>query len=513
MRIVGDISRLNGLRFPRKTALRFGGDSLTFAQADTFANRAANVLREAGVQPGDRVALLSLNRLDYLPLLFATAKCGALCVPLNFRCSVDELAFMLADSQTATLLVGPGFESAGLALSERVPCLKTLLPLAPTAALGARPSLRECMAQAGDEVPQVAVDEEDGVFILYTSGTTGQPKGVVLSHRSIVEGACQTALAAGVRHEDTALVTVPLFHGGGLAVVSMSHLYLGASLVIHEKFDPAESLAAVASEGVTTFFGVPSQLFAVLEHPAMAHAALGPLRALWYGAAPMPPVLFERLQQRLPGIDFVQTYGQTETTLSACLGPEEHRTKPGATGRELPGIEYRVVDDDCRDVPPGGIGEILVRRDTGMLGYYGNPEQTAATIRDGWIHTGDLARIDEDRYITVVDRKRDVILSGGENIYPKEIEDLLLQHPAVAMAAVIGVPDERWGEVPKAFVIRRDGAAAGVAALESWLLQRLARYKRPRHWEFVDALPQTATGKVRKNELRERERAARGSVR
>lgn len=508
MRAVGDILRLNARRFPRKPGFRFGAGSLTFEQADEMANRAANGLRRIGVNPGDRVAMLALNRLDYLPLFFGTVRTGAMSVPLNFRCSVDELAYMLDDAQVATMLVGPGFEAVALALRERVRCLEALVAIGGGPDAGPMTPLDALLAAASPEAPGTAIDEASGAVIFYTSGTTGHPKGVVLSHRSIVEGACQTALVARIRSSDTALVTVPLFHGGGLAVVSMSHLYLGAGLVIHDKADPGEALRSIAGDGITTYFGVPSQLFAMLEHPDLKDADLGSLRSLWYGAAPMPPVVLQRLQAMLPRLDFVQTYGQTETTLTACLGPEEHFSKPGATGRELPGVEIRVVDDEGREVSPGGVGEILVRRESGMIGYYGNPQQTAETIRDGWIHTGDLARIDEDRYITIVDRKKDMILSGGENIYPKEVEDVLLQHPAVAQVAVIGVPDERWGEVPKAYVVPRTAAAADAAVLEAWCVERLARYKRPRHWSFVQGLPMTATGKVRKNLLREIDRQA-----
>lgn len=508
MRVVGDIIRLNAKRFPNKIGFRFGRQSLTFAAANDLANRVSNGLRQHGVKPTDRVALLALNRLDYLPIVFATAKCGAMSVPLNFRCTVDELTYMLIDAQVETLIVGPGFEASGKMLIDRVPSLKRLIAIECSADSVGMNCMDELIASGAPDEPAIDICEESGVVILYTSGTTGHPKGAVLSHRSVVDGACQTALATRIRHADTALVTVPLFHGGGLAVVSMSHLYLGAGLVIHEKFDPDETLRSLADDSVTTFFGVPAQLIAMLGNPGFNEAKLGNLRSLWYGAAPMPPVVLKALQDLLPNLDFVQTYGQTETTLTTCLGPEEHRTKPGATGRELPGIEIRIVNDDGQDVPAGGVGEILVRRLTGMIEYYGNPQQTAATIKDGWIYTGDLARIDQDRFITIVDRKRDVIMSGGENVYPKEIEDLVIQHEAVAQIAVIGVPNDRWGEVTKAFVVLKPSSCATATDLDAWCLNRLARYKRPREWEFVTALPMTATGKVRKNVLRQMAKTA-----
>ena len=501
MRLVGDISRLNARRFPQKPALCCAGRVLTHGAADELANRVANGLRAQGVRPGDRVAILSANSLEYIPLVFAAAKCAAFCVPLNFRSSVDELVYMLNDAQVETLFVGPGFASTAAALRQRVSSLSRMISIAP--GVDGMTDLETLASAASPSDPGLEADEESGVVILYTSGTTGHPKGAVLSHRSVVEGAFQTALATEVRHTDSVLVSVPLFHGGGLMVVSMPHLVLGATLVIQEKFDPVGTLRATDTEAVTTFFGVPAQYAALLDVTGVEDYALRRLRTLWYGAAPMPPATLQRLLALWPQLRFVQSYGQTETTLIASLGPDEHFSKPGATGRELPGIEMRVVNEDGDDVPAGAVGEIIVRRRTGMLGYYNNPQQTQEAIRDGWIYTGDLARIDADRYITVVDRKRDVIVSGGENIYPKEIEDLLGQHPAIAQVAVIGVPDAKWGELPQAFVVLRAHAATDADALNTWCLERMARYKRPRRWVFVDALPATATGKVRKNVLRQ----------
>lgn len=512
MRVVGDISRLNARRFPHKFALHCAGRALTFQAADTFANRLANSLLAQGVRPGDRVAILALNVLEYIPLFFATAKCGTLCVPLNYRSSVAELAYMLDDAKAETLFVGPEFAETALALRQRVPGLSRLIAIGPAAGAEGMMALDDLIATGNEDDPGIEIDEATGVAIMYTSGTTGHPKGAVLSHRSVVDGACQTALVTGTRHTDTVLVTVPLFHGGGLMVVSMPHLYLGASLVISEKFDPVASLESISGAGITTLFGVPTQYAALLDVPRVERYDVSCLRTVWYGAAPMPPEILQRLLLLWPKVLFVQCYGQTETTLIACLGPEEHHAKQGTTGRELPGIEMRVVDDSGADVPPETVGEIIVRQDTGMIEYYGKAEQTRDTVRDGWIYTGDLARIDEERYITLVDRKRDVILSGGENIYPKEIEDCLCQHLDIAQVAVVGTPDAKWGEVPLAFVVLQPGSATDVGALEAWCMDRLARYKRPRRWAFVESLPLTATGKVRKNVLRQWVRDRRDGV-
>lgn len=502
MRLLGDMSRLNARRFPDKTAFICRDEALTFGEADLLANRIANGLMAIGVTPGDRVAILATNGLHYFPISFGSAKSGAVFVTLNFRCTLDELAFMVDDSGSRLLFFSSEFKEAAEELLQRCPTLETIADVDVTfVGAGVAPGAAPFADQPETE-PAVALDETAPFDITYTSGTTGRPKGVVLSHRAILSSACQVALGTGLRHEDRALVAVPLFHGGGLTVLGHSHLYLGASLVIMDRYVPAEAMAQMRAHDVTTFFGVATQYAMLLDLPELSTEALPRLRNAWYGAAPMPVELVNRVRAAWPSVELIQIYGQTETTVISVLDSESHATKLGSAGRELPGIEMRVVDDDGVDVPPGSVGEIVVRREFGMSGYFNNPEQTAEVIRGDWVFTGDMARIDEDRFITLVDRKRDVILSGGENIYPKEIEEILYQDDAVMEAAVIGISDPKWGETPLAFVVARRDRTIDLDRLEALCASQLARFKVPRNWLEVEELPRTTNGKVRKNVLR-----------
>lgn len=490
MRLIGDIARLNAVRFPGKTAIVLGRGTLTFHGLQASAQGIAALLAGAGVNRGDRIALLAENCLEFLPVYFGIVGLGAIAVPLNLRCAQAELEHMIRDSGSQVL-----FHTAALAeTANRI-----------AAALGGLHlvAMDETLLHRTAEAAVTTVTEDDPAVIMYTSGTTGLPKGVVLPHRALIEQAAGTALATGIRPGDRILITVPLFHGSGLYVAGHSHLYMGASLVLAQRFVASDQIDLIRDHAVTTFFGVPTQYGMLLDVIERPEQDLPSLRSGWYGGAPMPPDLLARAQRCWPAIRFQQLYGQTETTVTTVLAAEDHDAKRGTVGRELPNCEMRVVDADGRDCDTGVVGEVVVRRSAGMTGYFNNPEQTAATIRDGWIFTGDVGFLDADRFLTLVDRKRDVILSGGENVYPAEIEHVLLAHPAVLQAAVIGVADTKWGEVPLAFVVLRPGEDASGEALGAWCAERLARYKIPKDWRFADSLPHTANGKIRKPDLRE----------
>lgn len=480
----------------------FGERRMTYGELNDEANRVAHALLSLGVRQGEKVALLAVNCPEYLPVYFGVVKVGAVFVSLNFRYAPEEFVYVLGDSEAVVLLHGQEFRPAVQAIRSRLPGLRSVVEIGADPAPSEELSYAALLSRQPASEPSVPVEEDDECGIFYTSGTTGRPKGAVHSHRSLLESTVQIALATRVGAWDVVLVTTPLFHGGGLLVATQPHLYMGARVVILPRFDPAAALETMAREGVTTFFGVPSQYTMLLEVADQGRYDLRSLRAAWYGAAPMPLEVLKRCLAMWPRVGFYQLYGQTETTLITVLGPEEHDAKLGATGRALVGVEMRVVDEAGREVPPDAVGEVVVRREHGMKGYHRQPGETREVIRGGWIHTGDLARVDEDGYITLVDRKRDVIISGGENIYPKEIEEVLYGHPAVLEAAVVGVPDHKWGEVPCAFVVAREGQGVSPDDLTRWCEGRLARYKWPRQWRFVEELPKTANGKVRKNVLR-----------
>jgi fatty-acyl-CoA synthase len=493
MRFLGDIARLNARRFGDKTALIFEEQTLSFSELNACADGVGRRLLEMGVRMGDRVALLAENCLEFFPIYFGIMKIGAVMVPLNYRCTVAELDQMLRDSSPCVL-----FHTAALAAQAHA---LFGLPEARSQLIEINRGLLDMRAPPLD-APPVDFDELAIATIMYTSGTTGTPKGAMLPHRALLEGAAATALAAGVHHTDRVVVTVPLFHGGGMYVVSHPHLYVGASIVLTARFEPDELLGLIERHQVTTFFGVPAQ-YGVLLDCRVQIGAPASLRSAWYGGAPMPVELARRAQTLWPGVRFQQCYGQTETTLISVLGPEDHERKLSSAGRELPHLEVRVVDEQGDECPTGVIGEVVVDQKAGMIGYFNNPVQTAETIRHGWIHTGDLGFLDKDRFLTLVDRKKDMIISGGENVYPKEIEEVIFARQGVVEAAVVGAQDAKWGEVPVGFIVVSKGSGITASDLQSWCEKRLARYKVPRQWHFVEELPKTAAGKIRKGLLRD----------
>jgi fatty-acyl-CoA synthase len=493
MRFLGDVARVNASRYDSATALLFEDRTLSFRELNACADGIGRRLLDMGLRAGDRVALLAENGLEFYPIYFGIMKIGAVMVPLNFRCTVIELEQMLRDSMPRVLFHTPTFATQALALRRLMGNVLTLVEI--------NPGLLDVRAPTLDALPP-DFDERATATILYTSGTTGKPKGAMLPHRALLEGAIATALATRIRRTDRVLLTVPLFHGGGLFVVSHPHLYMGASVVLTARFEPDTVFDLIDRTAATTFFGVPSQYSMLLDRCAHKGAPAS-LRNAWYGGAPMPVELARRAQALWPDIQFQQSYGQTETTLISVLLPEDHDRKLSSAGRELPHLEIRVVDEQGRDCPVGAVGEVVVDANAGMSGYFNNPAQTAETIRNGWIHTGDLGFIDEDRFLTLVDRKKDMIVSGGENVYPKEIEEVVYLCEGVIEVAVIGTHDPKWGEVPIGFVVKSAACGLTGADIQSWCEERLARYKVPRQWHFVEELPKTANGKIRKPALRE----------
>lgn len=493
MRFLGDIARLNAKRFGGETALIFEEQALSFSELNACADGIGRRLLEMGVRIGDRVALLAENCLEFFPIYFGIMKIGAVMVPLNYRCTIAELEHMLRDSTACVLFHTSAFATQAHALYGWADAGFRLVEI--------NRALLDMQAPPLDELP-ADFDELATATIMYTSGTTGTPKGAMLPHRALLEGAAATALAARIQHSDRVVVTVPLFHGGGMYVVSHPHLYVGASIVLTARFEPDELFDLIERHGVTTFFGVPAQYGALLDRCSQTDTRTS-LRSAWYGGAPMPVELARRAQAFWPGVQFQQCYGQTETTLISVLAHEDHERKIGTVGRELPHLQIRIVDERGDECPIGVVGEIVVSKNAGMIGYFNNPVQTAETVREGWIHTGDLGFLDEDRFLTLVDRKKDMIISGGENVYPKEIEEVIFARGGIIEVAVIGAQDAKWGEVPVGFVVVGKGSWITAAELQSWCEERLARYKVPRQWRFVDELPRTANGKVRKTELRE----------
>ncbi len=478
----------NETYFPDRTAIAetSTGRRFTYREFNQAANRYRRALEQLGITPGDRVAVLLPNGAEILFVLFAAAKMGAIFVPLNSKLTAPELTQILANAEPKLLIYADEFQHLAT----------------PLAAQKLQLDAFQAIAQEPVAFPSFApeIDLEQPQMLLYTSGTTGKPKGVILSYRHILWNAINTALRM-VGPSDTVLIHTPMFYTGGLNVYTLPAFFVGATVVIAKSFDATEVLRMIEDFGVTALFAVPTQLVMMADSPAFATVDLSGLRSIISGGAPCPVGLIERWLAR--GINLQQGFGLTEVGPNTfALDARDSVRKAGSIGFPNFAIEARIVDEDATDVPEGEIGELIFRTPAMCSGYWNNAEQTAAAIRDGWFYTGDLARRDDQGYTYIVDRKKDMFISGGENVYPAEIERLLRQHPAVMDVAVIGMPHEKWGEVGCAVVVPVPGTHCDQQTLIAFCDGKLARFKIPKKVIFATELPRTVTGKVRKADLR-----------
>ncbi len=497
MRVIGDLARLNARRYPDKTCLIMGQDSMTYQELEARSNRLAHGLIARGVGIGDRVALLAYNRLDYAIVVQAVAKCGAILVPMNFRLAAAEIAHVLADAEPRALFMEPGFQPV---------VDKAMADLAQRPEIVLLPQGLESLGEGrSDRPPDVEVDPASACVILYTSGTTGRPKGVLASHAMYFKMYLVQSIEARLIHDETYLIAVPMFHAAGLNMCLNQCLFMGSTGVIHSgPFDAEVILGLIQRHRITLAVLVPTTLAVLAFHPRLAEFDVSSLRHIFYGSMPITPRVLERSLEVFPEVLFWQGYGSTECGMIGVLRAEDHPKYAQYTGRQALLTESRIVDDEGRDVALGGVGEVIVRQATlGMIGYWRNPEATAETIRDGWIYSGDLARVEPEGFFTLVDRRKDVIISGGENIYPKEVETALSTHPAVKEVAVFGIPDERYGETVCAAVGFVEGRSATPEELQTWCADRIAPYKRPRKIDIhPEGLPRNASDKIQKPALR-----------
>lgn len=481
-------SWIDGRADSDRAAFRFDGTVTTYRRLAERVAVAAAMLHQRGVGPGDRVAYCGFNRLETFDLLFGCARLGAILVPLNFRLVEAELSIQIADSDPAVLFAADGFASTLQAASGGRPVHD--LDADPFAADGVDPDIPDC-----------AVPSDADVLMVYTSGTTGKPKGALLSHRALL-----ATVHNGVHHQeltDADLVVAPLptFHVGGLNIQTLPALYVGAQVLLLARFDPEAVLDVISEHRPTQGLLVPTMLAAVAASPRFASTDLSSLRGICTGSSVVPESLILTYERR--GVPVGQVYGATETgPTSVVLRYGEAAARPRSCGRAALHTEVRVVDSAGRDVPEGADGEIWLRGPNMFSGYWNNPEATEAAFSDGWYRTGDIGHLDTDGYCYISDRLKDVVISGGENIYPAELEAVLSEHPAIAEVAVIARPDDHWGEVPMAVVVPTDGETLTVDELREWCTGRLAPYKHPRGLRLVPSLPRTALGKVQKHVLR-----------
>lgn len=497
----------NRQRFPHKTALTMGGRSLDWQALDERVDRVAQTLGRMGLKPGARVATLLMNCLEYYELYFGIARAGLISVPVNYRLTPREMSQVIGSATPELFVVGANFVEAASELETLLPGL-TRRWVVGEGELPHAHRYEEELVKADGIGKDPAVEANDTFAIFFTSGTTGLPKGAMVSHLNLETNGYNQIIADGSLPDDVNLVATPLYHMGAL-FMSVTYMMLGCTQVILEKFDPSDWLDLVAKERVTVSLLVPTMINAIVNAPLFEQADVSTLRLIFYGGGPMPPAVLERALDRLQ-CGFTQGYGLTETLEATFLvakdhlpdGTDDQSRRLKSAGCEAVGAEIRIVGANGDNLPANEIGEILVRSRSVISGYWQNEKATGEAIRDGWFHTGDLGYLDDGRYLFVVDRLKDMVVSGGMNIYTKEVEDVLYDHPAVMEAAVYGVADETWGEQVTAAVVLKNSSAATAEDLTAHCSRYLAGYKRPRAYYFLDSLPKNPSGKILKRELR-----------
>lgn len=505
-----DITRNFAKTQPDRIALSFEGRQTTYAEFENHTNQVANALIAAGVKSGDRVAFFGKNSDTYFEVFFGAAKMGGVTSPINWRLAGPEVAYILKDSHAPILFVGPEFVETVKRIADECPDLRTII--ATEGAAGDWPAFAEWRDAAPDAPPQHRLEPGSDALQLYTSGTTGRAKGVMLTAGNLVS--LQDVMDrtgaewAQWSPEDVSLVAMPVGHIAGTGWGFWT-LVRGARAIIIRDFDPGHILDLIEREKINKLFLVPSALQAMVNHPRARAVDYAHLDYISYGASPIPLALLRECVDVF-GCGFVQMYGMTETTGTVvALPPEDHTQhdspKLRSAGRPLPGVEIAILDTGGSRLAAHEVGEIAIRSSSNMKGYWNLPDATAATIdKDGWLRTGDAGYLDEDGYLYIHDRVKDMIISGGENVYPAEVENAIYGHPDVAAVAVIGVPSQRWGEEVKAIIVPKPGRTPREDEVIAWARERIAAFKAPKSIELIDAFPLTATGKVLRRQLREK---------
>jgi acyl-CoA synthetase (AMP-forming)/AMP-acid ligase II len=501
--LTGDMLRRSAYRFPDKPAILWDGKATLYRDLDVSANRLAHALLSEGLEKGAKVAILCRNRPEYGAVFFGVARTGFVLVNVSVLYAPEELQYVLDKADVELLF----FEQA---LTEKVAAVEGQLPkLRKTVVIGGEAggatTFEAYLQDRPEHEPDVELREDDPFCMTYTGGTTGRPKGVLASHRNRDTTAHTVMVEEAIDERDVVGIVTPLFHVAALNIMFQPAVLAGATCTFLTKWDTRAFARMVRETGMTAAFMVPTQVSMAVSDPEFDAADYATFRKLSFAGAPMPDWVQAEMMKRLPDVRITQIYGQSEVGVVAVLRPWYLPEKLGAVGRQAYNVDVRVVDPEGRPVAPGEVGEVVSKGDNVMLEYYGEPEQTAGFFKfsDGWGWTGDLATIDAEGFITLVDRSKDMIISGGENIYPKEIEDALYSHDAVAECAVFGIPDDKWGEVPAAHVRLKSEGGVSQEELEAHCAERLARFKRPRLIEFVTEFPKTPIGKIQKNVLKE----------
>ncbi|MCK4785612.1 MAG: long-chain-fatty-acid--CoA ligase [Desulfobacteraceae bacterium] len=508
---MGDIIRRSAHKFPKKTAFIFGDQRLTYQELNRRVNRLANGLLDMGLKKGDRVAVILHNCPEFFEIYFASAKIGGIFVPINNLLKETELRQILEYVTPRFLFLDPDYEQIINSIEGELTFIEFLIGLEGSS-LSSLSQYEALIDQGEPEEPEVSVFEDDIMSIFLTSGTTGLPKGAMRTHRHDFINAMTGTIEFKVGYDDRALLLFPFYHV--TFEDNLRHILMGNTIVIRREgnFDPQEVLEILSREKITMCQFVPTMISSMIEGGNIDAYDLRHFRLLLYAASPIPVELLKKAMKRFK-CQFVQMYGQTETgPLTTVLAPEDHvleaseakMARLASAGRPFLNYEVRIVDKDGNDVAVGEVGEIIVRGEAMTVGYWNLPEETARTIKDGWLYTGDMGRFDDQGYVFIVDRRHDMIISGGKNIYPREIEEVLDSHEAILESAVIGVPDEHWVESVKAIVVLKEGMEVSGKEIIAFCKEHLASYKKPKSLEFWKELPKSLQGKIVKKAIRER---------
>ena len=504
---LADLLHRSACRVPTKTSIVCGDTRWSYAEFDRVCDRVAAGLSELGVAKGDRVAVLARNSHGFAALRFALARIGAVLVPINFMLKAEEVAYILRHAGARMLATDSGLAELARAAAAQGTAVTGFVwlpseePTKPAEGM----VVFDTLAASTAELPEVELAGSDLAQIVYTSGTESLPKGAMLTHDAVIWQYVSCVVDAGIASDDLALHALPLYHCAQLDVFLGPSIYVGASNVITAKPTPENLLPLIARHRISSFFAPPTVWIALLRSPLFDATDLSSLRKGYYGASIMPVEVLRELAARLPGVRLWNLYGQTEIApLATMLGPEDQLRKPGSCGRAALNVETRVVDEQMHDVAPGEVGEIVHRSPHLMLGYFHDDERTRSAFEGGWFHSGDLGTIDDEGYLSVVDRKKDMIKTGGENVASREVEEAIYGLPQVSEVAVVGVPHPRWVEAVIAVVVVKDGHVLDDGGVRGHCASRLASFKVPKRVVFVDALPKNPSGKLLKRELRQR---------
>lgn len=490
---LGKILTKSAYNFPDKIAVICDGEQITYRELNSRVNRLAHGFLHSGITKNSRVAIFLSNSIELVAIYFALTKIGAVGIPLNFRLAAPELSYIIENSDATTLIVGEEFESILNQLKSQLQKVKHFITIG-----------GELCHNQPDHEPVAEVRPEDESFILYTSGTTGKPKGVILTHKNHFWNTINYTVAYQMDSMDVELALTPMFHASTLGRI-FTYVFTGATFIISSRFDPEQAMKLITQHRVTSITQTPTMYTALLNFRGTGRYHTGSVKRVVSGAAPISPEMKGKLTRLFPQAGIFDLYGLTEASPGVTiLNPQDPPAKITSVGKAMISVKIKVVNENGEKLPPGESGEIICRGPNVMKGYYGDAAATQKVLREGWLYTGDVGKIDPDGYLYLTGRKKELIISGGENIYPAEVEAVLQRHPLIMEATVIGVPDEYWGECVKAIVVPRPGKTLTEQEVIEYCQPRLAPYKKPKSVDFIDALPRNAANKVMKTELLKR---------